>query len=205
MMMTAGHCTSGTHQATSHAPLPTIHSDSGVKETDSRAVVEGREWSVSGDGPGSWYQLAANVNLRDFARLKLDSTSSDNGVGSNLPSQPNPFNMSLSWTSYALNKHEIADLIPVDLRVSQRIMVRCEASLCCDAGAGRERTISGCVLNMSSSGVLVEASRPMAVGSQVRIRANELLVGTAYVRYSTRRSWKFRIGLEFATPVRNRY
>jgi PilZ domain len=81
----------------------------------------------------------------------------------------------------------------------------CEASLCCEAGAGRERTIRGFVLNMSSSGVLVEAPRPMAVGSQVRIRANELLVGTAYVRHSTRRSFRFRIGLEFATPVRNRY
>jgi PilZ domain-containing protein len=98
------------------------------------------------------------------------------------------------------------ELIPSsDARASERIPMCCEASLCCEAGAGRERTIRGFVLNMSSSGVLVEAPRPMAVGSQVRIRANELLVGTAYVRHSTRRSFRFRIGLEFATPVRNRY
>jgi hypothetical protein len=71
--------------------------------------------------------------------------------------------------------------------------------------AGRNRTIKGRVLNMSTSGVLLEALRPIAIGSQVRIQSNELLVGTAYVRHSTRRSWRFRIGLEFATPVRNRY
>jgi len=65
--------------------------------------------------------------------------------------------------------------------------------------------MKGRVLNMSASGALVEALRPIAVGSQVRIQANELLVGTAYVRHSTRRSWRFRIGLEFATAVRNRY
>jgi hypothetical protein len=65
--------------------------------------------------------------------------------------------------------------------------------------------MKGRVLNMSTSGVLVEALRPIAVGSQVRLQANELLVGSAYVRHSTRRSWRFRIGLEFATPVRNRY
>jgi hypothetical protein len=108
-------------------------------------------------------------------------------------------NMSLSWTSYALNENE------ADARVSERILMRCGARLSVESEAGSERTIKGRVLNMSSSGVLLEALRPIAVGSQVRIQANELLVGTAYVRHSTRRSWKFRLGLEFATPVRNRY
>src|SRR5579864_854972 len=109
--------------------------------------------------------------------------------------------MSLSWTSYALNEHEVA----CEARVSERIPMQCGARLSFETKAGRSRAIKGCVLNMSTSGVLVEALRPIAVGSQVRIRANELLVGTAYVRHSTRRSWRFRIGLEFATPVRNRY
>jgi hypothetical protein len=65
--------------------------------------------------------------------------------------------------------------------------------------------IRGRVLNMSASGVLVEVLRPIAVGSQVRIRANELLTGTAFVRHATWRLWRFRIGLEFAQPVQNRY
>jgi hypothetical protein len=103
--------------------------------------------------------------------------------------------------SYALNENEVAP----DARVSERVPMRCGARVSCETEAGSSRTINGQVLNMSSSGVLVEALRPMAVGSQVRIQANELLVGTAYVRHSTRRSWRFRIGLEFATPVPNRY
>ena len=117
------------------------------------------------------------------------------------PRQPDPFNMSLSWTSYALNEKEVAS----DARVSERILMRCGARLSVETEAGSERTIKGRVLNMSSSGALVEALKPIAVGSQVRIQANELLVGTAFVRHSTRRSWRFRIGLEFATPVRDRY
>jgi hypothetical protein len=118
----------------------------------------------------------------------------------------NPFNMSLSWTSSATNENEAEGLIPAsDARASKRILMRCGARLSFETEAGSERTIKGRVFNMSSSGVLVEAPRPIAVGSQVRLQANELLVGTAYVRHSTRRFWKFRIGLEFATPVRNRY
>ena len=109
--------------------------------------------------------------------------------------------MSLSWTSYTLNEHEVAS----DARVSERIPMRCGARVYVETEAGQSRTIKGRVLNMSTSGVLVEALRPIAVGSRVRIQANELLVGTAYVRHSTRRTWRFRIGLEFATPVRNRY
>jgi hypothetical protein len=83
--------------------------------------------------------------------------------------------------------------------------MQCGARLSFETEAGSSRTIKGRVLNMSASGVLLEALRSIAVGSQVRIQANELLVGIAIVRHSTRRSWKFRIGLEFATPVRNRY
>jgi hypothetical protein len=108
--------------------------------------------------------------------------------------------------SYAQNEHEGAELMTAtDARVSQRIPIRCGAKLSVETETDQGRTMKGRVLNMSTSGVLVEALRPIAIGSQVRIRANELLVGTASVRHSTRRSWRFRIGLEFATPVRNRY
>jgi hypothetical protein len=68
------------------------------------------------------------------------------------------------------------------------------------------KMMRGRVLNISASGALIEALRPIAVGSEVRIQANELLTGTAFVRHSTRRRlWRFRIGLEFATPVQSRY
>jgi len=49
----------------------------------------------------------------------------------------------------------------------------------------------------------LEALTPIAVGSKVRIHANELLSGIAYVRHSTRRFWRFKIGLEFAAAVQN--
>ena len=139
---------------------------------------------------------------RSVTRLPATMESGANSA----PRQPDPFNMSLSWMSYALNEHDVAELITAsDARVSERIPMRCQAKLSVETEGGNSRVIKGRVVNMSTSGVLVEASRPMAVGSQVRILANELLVGTAYVRHSARRSWKFRIGLEFATPVRNRY
>ena len=115
--------------------------------------------------------------------------------------------MSLSWTS--LQNEEATATNPIGTgkaRDSERIPICCPVNVSHgdESDPGR-KMIRGRVLNMSSSGVLVEAPRPMAVGSQVRIRANELLVGTAYVRHFARRSWKFRIGLEFVTPVRNRY
>ena len=38
---------------------------------------------IVGDEPESQHQLAAAVNLRDFARLKRNPAPSNNGVGSN--------------------------------------------------------------------------------------------------------------------------
>ena len=60
--------------------------------------------------------------------------------------------------------------------------------------------ITGRVVNMSATGVLMEALRRLPVDTQVRIYAHELPVRTALVRRSTWSSCKFRIGLEF---VRN--
>jgi hypothetical protein len=112
--------------------------------------------------------------------------------------------MSLCWTTDAQPENDTTELITgSDPRVSQRIAMRCWAKLFCEAGAGKNRTILGHVLNVSPSGMLVEVLRPIAIGSLVRIQASEFLAGRAYVRHSTRRSWRFRVGLEFATAVRN--
>lgn len=113
--------------------------------------------------------------------------------------------MSLSWTTDAQPENDAEELITgSDPRVSQRIAMRCWAKLFCESGTGNSRTILGHVLNASASGVLVEVLRPLAVGSLVRIQASECLVGRAYVRHSTRQSWRFRVGLEFAAAMRNR-
>jgi hypothetical protein len=110
--------------------------------------------------------------------------------------------MSLSWTADEQHGNDIAELITrPDARVSQRIPMRCWARLACENEAGSRRTILGHVLNVSASGVLVEALRPLAIGSLVRIQADARLAGPAYVRHSTRRSWRFKIGLEFAAAA----
>ncbi len=115
--------------------------------------------------------------------------------------------MSLAWTSP--QNEDVAATKPIgtdEARGSERIPICCPVNLSHGNESDRSRRlIRGRVLNMSASGALIEALGPIAVGSQVRIHANELLTGTAFVRHSTRRLRRFRIGLEFATAVPNRY
>ena len=115
--------------------------------------------------------------------------------------------MGLSWTS--LQNEDVAVTNPIgtlEARISERMPICCPARLSYGDQSGHsKKIIRGRVLNMSASGALMEAPRSIAVGSQVRIQANELLTGTAFVRHSTRRLWRFRIGLEFDKPLRNRY
>src|SRR5690349_20010012 len=116
--------------------------------------------------------------------------------------------MSLCWMSRRQNEG-VPGTIPIGTRtgrVSERIPICCPVKLSYgDASDQGRQIIRGRVLNMSASGALVEAARSAAVGSQVRIQGNELLTGTAFVRHSTRRLWRFRIGLEFARVMPNRY
>ena len=58
--------------------------------------------------------------------------------------------------------------------------------------------ITGRVVNQSATGVLMEALRRPPVDTPVRLYANELPVGTAFVRRSTWSSCRFRIGLELS-------
>ena len=115
--------------------------------------------------------------------------------------------MSLAWTSP--QNEDVAAAKPIrtgEARVAERIPICCPINLSHGSESDHSRRmIRGRVLNMSASGALVEVLRPIAVGAQVRIQANELLTGVAFVRHSTGRLWRFRIGLEFAEPVQNRY
>ena len=58
--------------------------------------------------------------------------------------------------------------------------------------------ITGRVVNISATGVLMEALRRPPVDTQVRIYAHDLPVGTALVRRSTWSSWRFKIALELS-------
>jgi hypothetical protein len=114
--------------------------------------------------------------------------------------------MSVSWTGRAKSEYEIAELNAAsESRLSQRVPMRCWAKLFYESEDGSSNTIKVRVVNMSASGVLVEALRPFPVAAQVSIQANELLAGTAYVRRAAWNFWRFRIGLEFARAISSRY
>ena len=154
-------------------------------------------------------EIADTDRFRDFARLHGNRACCDTSVSSNAPpSNLIPISMSLSWVRLPQNA-DVAATTPIGTpagRVSERILICCPASLSHGDDTGHSRrVIRGRALNISASGALVEALRPIAVGSEVRIQANELLTGIAFVRHSTRRLWRFRIGLEFAKPIQNRY
>ena len=61
------------------------------------------------------------------------------------------------------------------------------------------------VINMSGSGVLIEMSKSLPIGTPIRIQGNELIVGQAYVRRAQGNLWKFRIALEFDRAIPARY
>jgi hypothetical protein len=114
--------------------------------------------------------------------------------------------MSVSWSGCAKSEYEIAELNSAsESRLSQRVPVRCWAKLSYESEDSSSNTIKVRVVNMSASGVLVEAPRSLPVGAQVRIQANELLAGAAYVRRAAWSTWRFIIGLEFAKAIPNRY
>jgi hypothetical protein len=65
--------------------------------------------------------------------------------------------------------------------------------------------ITGRVVNLSATGVLIEALRQPPVHTRVRIYAHELPGGAAFVRRSAWSSLRFKIGLEFARAIPSRY
>jgi hypothetical protein len=87
-----------------------------------------------------------------------------------------------------------------------RIPIRCWLRLSYQSPSGDDRVVRGRALDVSSSGALIQALRPIPIGSRVRIvRGDGWLVGTTYVRHCSRRGWGFKIGLEFATPFAERF
>jgi len=85
-----------------------------------------------------------------------------------------------------------------EARRSRRFPTRRWATIAYDTENGRRKMITGRLVNMSASGVLMETLRRPPVDTQVRLYADELPVGTAFVRRSTWSSCRFRIGLELS-------
>jgi hypothetical protein len=109
--------------------------------------------------------------------------------------------MSLMWVSRADRGTTEANR-----RRWNRIPIRCWLRLSYQSPSGDHRVVRGRALDVSSSGPLIQALRPIRIGSRVRIvRGDGWLVGTTYVRHCSRRGWGFKIGLEFATPFAERF
>ena len=92
-------------------------------------------------------------------------------------------------------------------RLDGRLPMRYRVTLTFQDPKGRSRSVTAKAIDMSGAGTLMETSNPIDVGTLVYVRCSEnsLIAGGAYVRHCTRRGWKYRIGLEFHTPVRQRF
>lgn len=87
-------------------------------------------------------------------------------------------------------------------RKSRRLPLRCWVKLTANGLLMWAR-----VVETSATGVTLESLLPIPAGLAVRIRARSvhLIAGCAQVRHCARRGLKFRIGLEFDTPVTSRF
>lgn len=72
---------------------------------------------------------------------------------------------------------------------------------------GEAETHRARTLDVSGSGLQVKSRKPLAAGSYVYVRSEQVnfLVGGAYVRHCARRGWAYRVGLEFRRPLPNRF
>src|SRR5712692_10540839 len=107
----------------------------------------------------------------------------------------------LTWTADA----ETKAAPEYDRRGYDRIPICWSVHVSDQTCAGAQRVLRGRALDMSSSGTLIETRQRLEVGSYVRLRGNELLMGAAQVRHRSRRGFKFRIGLEFVTAIEDRF
>lgn len=93
-----------------------------------------------------------------------------------------------------------------DRRRWNRNPIRCWLRLAYQGPGGDDRVVRGRALDVSASGVLVQALRPIRIGSRVRIlRGDGLLVGSTDVRHCSRLGLSFKIGLKFAKPFADRF
>ncbi|HKW99191.1 MAG TPA: PilZ domain-containing protein [Bryobacteraceae bacterium] len=96
----------------------------------------------------------------------------------------------------------VVQTAPAEQRIHQRLPVNYRFSVYSDASQAGQRSMIARGINMSKSGVLIETSEPIPVGTVVYIRTSELgLMGAATVRHCTPKGSKFRLGLHFPTPL----
>ena len=92
-----------------------------------------------------------------------------------------------------------------DRRLCERISLCCPVGISPTSETGGTAVFSGQVLDMSSSGALIKARQRLSINLEVRIRGNELLTGLARVRHCSPQGFGYRMGLEFATALPERF
>jgi hypothetical protein len=91
-----------------------------------------------------------------------------------------------------------------DRRCCSRVLNGCWLSLSYRGQYEVHRVVWARLVNMSESGAMVQTFLPIKTGSFVRVFGHALLAGNAYIRHCSRRSWGYRIGIEFATSLTER-
>ena len=87
-------------------------------------------------------------------------------------------------------------------RTHDRFRVRCWVKI-----AALGKNLWARTLEVSGSGVTVEALSPIPAGTDVSMQSKQVhvLIGAASVRHCTKQGWKYRIGLELKHPFAGRY
>ncbi len=85
-----------------------------------------------------------------------------------------------------------------DKRRKQRQLFECVIEICWHDAQGTSHTLSGVAIDLSNSGLRVEASEQIELHTEVYVRAERYgLSGSTLVRHCSRRGPKFVLGLEF--------
>jgi hypothetical protein len=87
-------------------------------------------------------------------------------------------------------------------RFHQRIAVNTQLFLCCDDRKGGRRRIRAHAVDVSKSGILIQAEEAVTAGTVVYLQnADFHAVGRASVRHCTQKGLKYSIGLYVPDPL----
>jgi len=95
----------------------------------------------------------------------------------------------------------------VNGRLCARLRIRCWVVLYWHDKQGHKRRAVARTVDVSGNGVMLESAVPVRAGEFVQLRSKKLMLiaGNGHVRHCRRDGWKFRIGLQFATALKDRF
>ena len=85
-----------------------------------------------------------------------------------------------------------------DKRRKQRQLFDCTLEISWKDGQGRSRTMTAQAIDLSNSGIRLEAAEPIDIDTEIYVRAERYgLTGSTVVRHCSRRGSKYLLGIEF--------